>query len=49
MNFKGKTTDDTTSSNRVTLTTIHKSKGLEWEIVFLIGLNDDFFPGNIKT
>lgn len=28
----------------LTLTTIHKSKGLEWEMVFLIGCNDDTFP-----
>lgn len=28
----------------LTLTTIHKSKGLEWSMVFLIGCNDDSFP-----
>jgi len=29
---------------RVTLCTIHKSKGLEWDIVFVIGMNDEIFP-----
>lgn len=33
--------------NHVTLTTIHKSKGLEWDIVFLLSCNDDKFPSNI--
>ena len=28
----------------VTLSTIHKSKGLEWDIVFVIGMNDELFP-----
>lgn len=30
----------------VTLCTIHKAKGLEWDIVFIIGLNDYGFPSN---
>ena len=30
--------------NHVTLTTIHRSKGLEWECCFIIGLNDNMFP-----
>ena len=29
---------------RVTMCTIHKSKGLEWDIVFVIGMNDELFP-----
>ena len=29
---------------RVTMCTIHKSKGLEWDIVFVIGMNDEIFP-----
>ena len=28
----------------ITLATIHASKGLEWDIVFFMGLNDDMFP-----
>ena len=30
--------------NKVTLTTLHRSKGLEWTSVFLIGVNDDILP-----
>jgi DNA polymerase III epsilon subunit-like protein len=30
--------------NHLTLTTIHKSKGLEWRIVYVIGCNDQHFP-----
>ncbi|KAL4481849.1 hypothetical protein ABPG74_007938 [Tetrahymena malaccensis] len=39
---------NSSSEQKVTLTTIHKSKGLEWDVVFLIGLNDDYFPGTNK-
>jgi DNA polymerase III epsilon subunit-like protein len=28
----------------VSLCTIHKSKGLEWDIVFMIGVSDEMFP-----
>ncbi|KAL4504214.1 hypothetical protein ABPG72_021052 [Tetrahymena utriculariae] len=31
--------------NNLTLSTIHASKGLEWKIVFIIGINDQNFPG----
>lgn len=30
---------------RVTLSTIHSAKGLEWKNVFIIGMNDQNFPG----
>ena len=30
--------------DRVTLTTIHRSKGLEWKHVFIIGVNEDVLP-----
>jgi len=33
--------------NHLTLTTIHKSKGLEWDVVFFLSCNDDKFPANI--
>ena len=29
---------------KITLCTIHKSKGLEWDVVFVIGMNDEMFP-----
>lgn len=29
---------------RVVLSTVHQAKGLEWEVVFIIGLNDGRFP-----
>lgn len=34
-------------SNHITLTTIHKSKGLEFDYVFLISCNDDKFPSEL--
>lgn len=30
--------------NHISLLTIHKSKGLEWEVVFLIDATDNYFP-----
>jgi hypothetical protein len=32
------------SKNSVKLSTIHKSKGMEWDTVFLIGVNKDLLP-----
>lgn len=32
------------AKDHLTISTIHKSKGLEWYCVFLIGLSDEFFP-----
>lgn len=34
-----------TDGSYVTLSTIHSAKGLEWEHVFLVGMNDHNFPG----
>ena len=33
-----------TEPKRITLATIHSSKGLEWDIVFFMNLHDDIFP-----
>jgi DNA helicase-2/ATP-dependent DNA helicase PcrA len=30
--------------NKVTLTTLHRSKGMEWPVVFVIGANDGILP-----
>ena len=30
--------------NAITLSTIHQAKGLEWKIVFIIGVSDNHFP-----
>jgi hypothetical protein len=32
--------------NRVCLSTIHGSKGLEWRFVYIIGCNDNYFPSS---
>ena len=50
INYVALITDDTRDTkpkimrNHITLTTIHKSKGLEWDIVFMLSCNDDKFP-----
>ncbi len=36
--------DDWTLNNEITLMTIHNAKGLEFPVVFLIGLNEHLFP-----
>lgn len=32
------------SNKKITLTTYHKSKGREWDLVYLLSVNEDFFP-----
>ena len=36
--------DDGVAGNFVTLSTLHGSKGLEWDVVFLIGCEDGYLP-----
>jgi DNA helicase-2/ATP-dependent DNA helicase PcrA len=36
--------DEPQSTGRVTLMTIHGAKGLEWKLVFLIGVEEDLLP-----
>lgn len=35
--------------DHLTLTTIHKSKGLEWSIVFMLGLSHENFPSHLNS
>lgn len=45
------TTNDeshTIRTNSIDLVTIHSSKGLEWDIVYLVHMNDDVFPSSKK-
>jgi hypothetical protein len=47
-----KNSDDTKKliePDKLVLTTIHKSKGLEWSIVFIIGLNHQHFPEHLNN
>lgn len=37
-------TDDMNDDNAVTLTTVHSAKGLEFPVVFVVGLEDGIFP-----
>lgn len=39
---------DKSSDGNVSLMTLHSAKGLEWPIVFLIGLNEGIFPHNLS-
>ena len=32
------------SSEKVTVTTVHRAKGMEWEIVFVVRMNDGVIP-----
>ncbi|TDX52197.1 ATP-dependent helicase [Orenia marismortui] len=43
--------DDINSSNQVKMMTVHSSKGLEYPIVFIVGLEEDNFPHyrSVKT
>ncbi|URZ05951.1 ATP-dependent helicase [Clostridium felsineum] len=41
--------NDDDKSDVVTISTVHRAKGLEWDNVFLPYLNDDVFPSNMST
>ncbi len=47
-----KTTDDIKKilvPNKIAVTTIHKSKGLEWDVVFILGLSHEHFPEHLNN
>ncbi|EGR33951.1 hypothetical protein IMG5_029931 [Ichthyophthirius multifiliis] len=48
-NLKKNKKDEDNKKNNIILTTIHKSKGLEWKIIFLLNLSDQVFPGTNKS
>jgi len=33
---------------RITLTTMHKAKGLEWDLVYMVGVDGDWFPHDLE-
>lgn len=35
--------------DKIVLSTIHKAKGLEWKVVFIIGLRDAYFPNHMNN
>lgn len=35
--------------NKIVLSTIHRAKGLEWKVVFVVGLCDDHFPSHLNN
>ncbi len=40
--------DDTAGENRVTLMTVHAAKGLEFDNIFVVGVEDDLFPSSMS-
>lgn len=40
----GELTDEDSNDDAVVLSTVHQAKGLEWDYLFIIGLNDGRFP-----
>lgn len=35
--------------NRIVVSTVHKAKGLEWKVVFIVGLADAHFPSHLNN
>jgi ATP-dependent DNA helicase UvrD/PcrA len=49
--LRGTSADDDIRINPGTLTisTLHQAKGLEWEVVFVVGCDDYWFPGSLDV
>jgi DNA polymerase III epsilon subunit-like protein len=45
----GDDTKPSIKSGMVTVSTIHRAKGLEWQVVFIVGLGDYFFPCHMNN
>jgi len=41
--------EDPEDKNKVTLMTVHSSKGLEFKVVYLVGLEEDLFPSKMSA
>lgn len=42
-------TDKDTDKNKVTLMTVHAAKGLEFKVVFIVGMEEELFPSPFST
>lgn len=42
--FNSNTKKNNVQNKNIMISTYHKSKGREWDFVYLLGLNEDFFP-----
>ena len=47
LSFSPEDEEDIDELNKVTMTTVHSSKGLEFKVVFLIGLDEGTFPSSM--
>jgi DNA helicase-2/ATP-dependent DNA helicase PcrA len=46
--FTGASTEFQPRPGRITLTTMHKAKGLEWDLVYLVGVDGEWFPHDLS-
>ncbi len=46
--FAGDSAEFQPRPGRITLTTMHKAKGLEWDLVYLVGVDGEWFPHDLS-
>ena len=46
--FSGDSAEFQPRPGRITLTTMHKAKGLEWDLVYLVGVDGEWFPHDLS-